>query len=63
MKFKVSIDIKNAALRDEHDDGSHLHLAELLREVAQQVEDGYTSGYPRDYNGNTVGEWKFTGKD
>ena len=36
-----------------------LEIARLLREAADQLMDGASSGVLRDTNGNTAGSWEF----
>lgn len=39
------------------DDDPTSEVVEILRKVANEVEGGFTSGYIREGNGNTVGSW------
>ena len=55
MKFTLSFDLNNDAFTEEE---SHVEIARILREAAQRSEEGFTSGYIRDYNGNSVGFWE-----
>ena len=50
--LSLHIDLDNDALVDN----PHA-VADLVETVARQVRNGYTSGYPRDANGNGVGYW------
>lgn len=58
MKFKLDIELGNAAMLEGHD------IAEALRKVASQIEHVQHDGLARrtdaihDLNGNTVGRWK-----
>lgn len=54
MAFTLNIDTKNAAFTD----GGIYEIARLIRETADRLEDGHTTGYLRDYNGNHVGYWE-----
>lgn len=61
MKFKVVIDVENAAFEDEN---MGTELARILREVADTVDgtSGETEsiwGTLRDVNGNKVGQYRF----
>lgn len=61
MNFKVNIELGNDAMC------TGMHVAELLRRIADRVQDGMsndliTQNVPvkvpvRDLNGSTVGEW------
>ena len=57
MTFSLSMNCDNAAF-DGNDKG--LEVSRILRETAQQVEDGYEGGKIFDSNGNSVGEWRFS---
>jgi hypothetical protein len=53
-QFKLSFACDNAAF-----DGDALHeVARILRECADKIETGRTSGPVRDFNGNTVGKFE-----
>lgn len=52
-QFTLSIDTDNAAFGD---DASH-EVSRLLDEASEQMKNGFTSGYLRDVNGNSVGHW------
>ena len=58
MTFTLTVDMDNDAFDDSNE------LARILRRVSWQIEDeGSRLGSPvvcpvRDFNGNTVGEWK-----
>lgn len=51
--LKVQIKTENEAFSD--DKGAE--VARILREIAKRLEDGWTTGTPRDGNGNSVGTW------
>lgn len=55
MKFKLTIDMNNAAFAEEGE------LSAILRKLARRFDDvrsvARTSGILSDSNGNTVGEW------
>ena len=53
-RFELSVDTGNAAFDPAPGD----ELARILRRVADELEDGHTSGTVRDHNGNTVGRWE-----
>ena len=53
MTVTISIQCENAAF-EEPDSGRE--LARILRQLAEQFEDGQVPGTLRDVNGNTVGE-------
>ena len=60
MRFTCKIDMDNAAF-----DGGEApaELATILRDLAYKLERrSETNGNLSDCNGNTVGEWKITGK-
>lgn len=62
MRFHLEMDCDNAAFRDDdggHDGATGAETARLLKEAAQQVDDGYLAGSLVDYNGNKVGDWRF----
>lgn len=56
MAFTLNIDTKNAAFGD----GGTYEIARLLKEAAYRLEDGHTTGYLHDFNGNHVGYWEHT---
>jgi hypothetical protein len=57
MQFLVTIDCDNAAFADD----PTCEVARMLRDVATRVEkDGADSGFLRDVNGNTCGNYRFT---
>lgn len=62
MKFTLTIESSNAAVVG---DGAEEVLADMIATVAEQVRDGYTSGYPRDpySNGGAIGYWEYTSED
>jgi hypothetical protein len=49
--FTLRIGMGNAAMLTPED------VAEALRSVARQLDDGYGDGAVVDANGNRVGEW------
>jgi hypothetical protein len=58
--LKLSFRTTNAAFRDEHNpDDPILHsaVADVLREVADDIDEGKLSGPIYDLNGNRVGQW------
>lgn len=57
----IQFSTRNAGLRDG-DDGptSPYAVADLLRKVADQVEDYQAEGVVRDINGHVVGSWVVT---
>lgn len=58
MKLTIKIDMDNAAFED--DEGQ---LVDILKTVAVKVvQYGVLKGNCRDWNGNTVGEFKVTGR-
>lgn len=54
-KFSVEIDSDNSAFGEDGDPG--YEIAHLLRETADKVENGYTSGLLIDSNGLRAGHW------
>lgn len=56
MKFVLKIESDNEAMVDHAESAT----ADMLREVASKLEDGYDGGKLRDVNGNSVGSWKLT---
>lgn len=54
MKLTLSIEFGNDAMQEPAD------AAPDLVHVASQLEDGYTSGYIADANGNRVGYWEIS---
>lgn len=53
MKFTLTIESHAAQAIDEPGGMTY----DLLRETADKVDEGYTSGVLLDVNGNTVGSW------
>ena len=51
MKFKTS----NAAFEEPYKTSE---IKRILKEIAEKVEYGHTSGSIMDINGNHVGEWE-----
>lgn len=64
MDFDVNIHCDNAAFCEddgtESGDARWAEVARILRRLADQVEEGYTSCYLIDANGNHVGYAQFT---
>lgn len=56
MEFSVNIATEG---QDGTDNGPALVQASLGR-IVQRIESGETSGFIRDGNGNTVGDWELT---
>ena len=54
--FTLKIKTENAAFSDDR----NAEIARILREVAEQLETHTMTGSCRDYNGNRVGEFKFS---
>ena len=54
MKLTLTIETGNDTMQDGAD------LADALRREAARLEDGYTSGYITDANGNQVGYWELS---
>ena len=52
MKLTLTIEMGNDAMQDGRD------LAACLAHEAERMEDGFTSGYITDANGNQVGYWE-----
>lgn len=63
MQFTCKINMNNAAF-DDYPPGELKHiLLEAACRIGQiALDNGETSGKLRDTNGNTVGEWKITGR-
>lgn len=58
--FTLTIKTDNAAF-SEDDGGPETEIARILRNVADELEAGVTTNKSlRDYNGNTVGEWRLS---
>lgn len=57
MSFVLRISTDYAATESRED------VAELLRKVAEYVDDGYSSKSIMDYNGNKVGSFEFVEDD
>lgn len=60
MDFQMSINLDNAAFRDDEEHLDPTDLARLLRQVAKRVEDGWNVGTCLDVNGNKVGRWEIS---
>jgi hypothetical protein len=52
--FAMSIETGNAAFADGN---GPYEVCRILREAADQLENGATSGSVRDFNGNTVAQF------
>ena len=59
MILTLNLESYNAAFSDEDGEDADYETARILREIADKIEYGYTSGYPTDYNGNRVGHWEY----
>lgn len=57
MKAKIEIVMDNAAFNDE----PATELARILRELAEEIENGQGSCQLRDINGNAVGTFTVKG--
>lgn len=53
-KFVIEIDSENAAFSEGE---AAYEISRLIRETADKVEEGYTSGFLTDYNGQRAGHW------
>ena len=53
MKFTLTIESHGEQATDEPGGMTY----DLLRETADKMDEGYTSGPLLDVNGNTVGHW------
>jgi len=52
MKFEVNIECNNSAFEDEN---INSEVARILNHLASMIQDGYTSSYLTDINGNSCG--------
>jgi hypothetical protein len=52
--FRLTLELGNAAMSDEHD------VAIALQDVVLDLRAGYPEGLVRDRNGNAVGAWSLT---
>jgi hypothetical protein len=57
-KFKLEIVTENESFRN-----GGAEVVRILRDAAYRVEYGHRDGRLMDVNGNTVGEFKFTGRE
>ena len=57
MNIRVKVDTGNAAFADNADE-----LRDCLQAAVERIADGSREGTITDTNGNTVGEYKVTGK-
>lgn len=55
--FKLEFDTDNAAFYDNDGGFSPFAVADILRNIAREVERDYVEGKVRDINGNKVGAW------
>ena len=55
MKFTLNIDCNNAAFEGDTD----AEVARILKEVAEKIEGGASSGTISDINGNRVGYFSY----
>ena len=55
--FKIEFDTDNAAFYDTDGGFSPFAVADILRNIAREVERDYVEGKVRDINGNPVGAW------
>lgn len=61
MKFKLEIECDNAAFGDGMA-ATNAEVSRILKSLAHSlIIDGYGNGPLRDWNGNTVGSYKFEG--
>ena len=49
--FRLQFKTDNAAFEDSQE------IGDILRSIASKIDNGQTSGYVRDSNGNNIGEW------
>ena len=56
MTFSLTINTANDAFKGNYPE---VELARILRDLADQIVDGATSGRLRDVNGNRCGDWSF----
>jgi hypothetical protein len=54
--LQVKIETDNAAFTDSEDSEGE-ECARILRTIAKQLQEGFTSGVCIDSNGNRVGFW------
>jgi len=57
--FKLTIKTDNAAFEGRD---RYAEVARILRKAADRIENGTFESTVRDYNGNDVGQFKFSGK-
>lgn len=57
MKLIITIDSGNEAVDDS------MKVAELVRNVSERLDAGYTNGRIVDYNGHHVGDFSLTETD
>lgn len=55
MLFTIHIECDNDSFAEDKGE----EVARILREVAMKIEDGYTTCYLNDSNGNSVGMAEF----
>lgn len=56
--FQLQVHTSNSAFENES-----AEVARILRELAERVESGRTSGRVFDLNGNACGNWAFDAKE
>jgi len=56
MDFKLEFNMDNDAFRFYPESTA----AQMLRDMADQIESGLVFNTIRDINGNTIGKWEFT---
>jgi hypothetical protein len=57
MRILITIKTDNAAFRDNENE-----VREVVERVLRRMDEGLKEGITRDSYGNTVGQWKVTGK-
>ena len=57
MNIRIKVNTDNAAFQDDPDE-----LRDCLQAAVERIADGSREGTITDTNGNTVGEYKVTGK-
>lgn len=58
MKIKIEFNCDNAAFQDGDTYGA---IAEVIREIADKVENQQDSSGIYDANGHSIGKWAITG--
>ena len=54
---KIEFTTGNAAFRTEDERLDEYEVARILKDIAEKIESGATSGSVIDYNGNKIGTW------